>query len=406
MVAVRARLPYIRSSGYYRPFPPNNNQIMYEFAPLSSNNKHGGLQQHLHDQQDSTKTRATRDLEWREFDAFISGTDEPSCADLRRMWRLAKQLQQKALESNEISQQMHHNPFTASFKAENQKSSSPKSSSQSHHQSSRKKTKFSKSTSPEVEDPLEQSSDTSSTSVKQSRDRTSSSDIVYGVIKTHTSPQQEALPQVRDPTKEILRGLWGSSDYSSSRRGGGGGRRPPYHQYGRIQTHERPDSVVTPASPFQKLQTELYGPRRTGNTKDASENTSTYGTVHRFSPKTASSRVSTSSKLDQIRSMLNQESPISDNDNEISASSSSSPSKNAFDRIREKLMNTRVRERFRTARERNLRKKGSKKRRRNAEEVALIKERLLNNYIVSLPNYARSIDAAVSIYNLMSSVGV
>ena len=134
MVAVRARLPYIRSSGYYRPFPPNNNQIMYEFAPLSSNNKHGGLQQHLHDQQDSTKTRATRDLEWREFDAFISGTDEPSCADLRRMWRLAKQLQQKALESNEISQQMHHNPFTASFKAENQKSSSPKSSSQSHHQ--------------------------------------------------------------------------------------------------------------------------------------------------------------------------------------------------------------------------------------------------------------------------------
>ena len=177
------------------------------------------------------------------------------------------------------------------------------------------------------------------------------------------------MPQVRDPTKEILRGLWGSSDYSSSRRGGGGGRRPPYHQYGRIQTHERPDSVVTPASPFQKLQTELYGPRRTGNTKDASENTSTYGTVHRFSPKTASSRVSTSSKLDQIRSMLNQESPISDNDNEISASSSSSPSKNAFDRIREKLMNTRVRERFRTARERNLRKKGSKKRRRNVSHT-------------------------------------
>ena len=29
--------------------------------------------------------------------------------------------------------------------------------------------------------------------------------------------------------------------------------------------------------------------------------------------------------------------------------------------------------------------------------MALIKERLLNNYIVSLPTYARSIDAAVSI---------
>ena len=189
------------------------------------------------------------------------------------------------------------------------------------------------------------------------------------------------MPQVRDPTKEILRGLWGSSDYSSSRRGGGGGRRPPYHQYGRIQTHERPDSVVTPASPFQKLQTELYGPRRTGSTKDASENTSTYGTVHRFSPKTASSRVSTSSKLDQIRSMLNQESPISDNDNEISGSSSS-PSKNAFDRIREKLMNTRVRERFRTARERNLRKKGSKKRRRNVSYTFT-----LLSFIISMNEY-------------------
>ena len=207
-----------------------------------------------------------------------------------------------------------------------------------------------------MEDPLEQSSDTSSTSVKQSRDRTSDTATVYGVVKTH-APAQQALPQVRDPTKEILRGLWGSD--SSSRRG----RRPPY-QYGRIQTHARPDSVVTPASPFQKLQTELYGPRRTGNTNEVSENTSSYGTVHRFSPKTASSS-SRVSKLDRIRSMLNQESPSDE---------MTSPSKNAFDRIREKLMNTRVRERFRTARERNLRKKGSKKRRRNVSHTTFINQ--------------------------------
>merc|ERR1712226_1522709 len=76
--------------------------------------------------------------------------------------------------------------------------------------------------------------------------------------------------------------------------------------------------------------------------------------------------------------MLNQESPISDNDNEISASSSS-PSKNAFDRIREKLMNTRVRERFRTARERNLRKKGSKKRRRNKKRRRRRKNKIKNS---------------------------
>lgn len=106
LALVTARLPYIKSSGYYSPFPPKNNQIMYEFAPLSPSPHHD----------EDTKTRNTRDLAWREFDAFISGSEEPSCADLRRMWRLAKQLQQKAIESNEISQEMHHHPFQASFK--------------------------------------------------------------------------------------------------------------------------------------------------------------------------------------------------------------------------------------------------------------------------------------------------
>ena len=55
------------------------------------------------------KSRETRDLAWREFDAFLNGEEEPSCADLRRMWRLARKLQQEAIESNEIPSEMH--PF-------------------------------------------------------------------------------------------------------------------------------------------------------------------------------------------------------------------------------------------------------------------------------------------------------
>ena len=116
---VSARMPYVKSSGYYNPFPPKANQVMYEFAPLSS-----------HDQpEDSdTKTRATRDLAWREFDAFISGTEEPSCADLRRMWRLAKELQKKALQSNDIPQEMHQHPFQAATYRAAQKEKSAKTS--------------------------------------------------------------------------------------------------------------------------------------------------------------------------------------------------------------------------------------------------------------------------------------
>ena len=61
------------------------------------------------------KSRETRDLAWREFDAFLNGEEEPSCADLRRMWRLARKLQQEAIESNEIPSEMH--PFKAASAA-------------------------------------------------------------------------------------------------------------------------------------------------------------------------------------------------------------------------------------------------------------------------------------------------
>ena len=205
---------------------------------------------------------------------------------------------------------------------------------------------------------MEQSSEKSLT--KQSRDRPSEDRNVYGIVKTHAPAQ---APQVRDPTKEILRGLWGSERSGGSRR--------PQFQYGRIQTHvQQPADPIT-KSPFQQLQTELFGSRSGSddNTKENSE--AKFGTVHRFSPKTSNSEVS---RLDRVRSILNQESDGSDS------------SQNAFDRIREKLLNTRVRERFRTSRERNLRKKGSKKRRRNVSLLShFISSPIIDSYWVAHP---------------------
>ena len=181
---------------------------------------------------------------------------------------------------------------------------------------------------------------------------------MYGIVKTHAPAR---APQVRDPTKEILRGLWGSD---SNRIGGS--RRPPF-SYGRVHTHQ--NTKPKTESPFNVLQEQLFGSRKESSERD----NNVFGTVHRFSPSSNSGEASAASidsvsRLDQVRSLLNKESKGRKGDlasTDFDLESSSSPNKNAFDRIREKLLNTRARERFHMSRERNLRRKGSKKRRRN-----------------------------------------
>ena len=72
--------------------------VIYDFSPLPQTVA-------------ESKSRETRDLAWRQFDAFLNGNEEPSCADLRRMWRLARKLHEEAIQTNEIPQEMH--PFKA-----------------------------------------------------------------------------------------------------------------------------------------------------------------------------------------------------------------------------------------------------------------------------------------------------
>jgi len=101
--------------GFYSPFPPaGGDQVVYDFSPVSddnngfqkSNSKRPKQQEQEQQQQGH---RSTRDLAWKEFDSFLSGEVEPSCEDLRKMWRLARKMQDHAIRTNEIRPELH--PF-------------------------------------------------------------------------------------------------------------------------------------------------------------------------------------------------------------------------------------------------------------------------------------------------------
>ena len=222
-----------------------------------------------------------------------------------------------------------------------------------------------------------------------------SSPEVYGIVKTHAPPQ---APQVRDPTKEILSGLWRStssrslpsqlsqthqtspSASSSFHHTGGKKHFQPY--FGRIRTHSPSSNnqigqSSEPISKLELLRNELYGGSRPDH--KSSQQSEVYGTVHhRFNPNAAGdSGSSLDSKLDLVRSILAKEEGTEVNEE----------SKNAFDRIRDKLLNSRN-HRVRPPKERNLRRKGSKKRRRNVSIV------LLHTYNNVLTNTVRTFDVS------------
>ena len=216
------------------------------------------------------------------------------------------------------------------------------------------------------------------------------SEQVYGIVKTHAPPQ---APQVRDPTKEILSGLWRStssrslpsqlsqshqtspSASSSFHHTGGKKHFQPY--FGRIRTHSPSSNSIgqsssEPISKLELLRNELYGGSRPD--KSSHQQSEVYGTVHhRFNPNAAGSDSGSSldSKLDLVRSILAKEEGTEVNEE----------SKNAFDRIRDKLLNSRN-HRVRPPKERNLRRKGSKKRRRNVS-IVLLRTYLPNNILIN-----------------------
>jgi len=265
-----ARLPYVKSSGYYSPFPPKSDRVIYEFSPLISD------ESKFNPHTDESKSRETRDLAWRQFDAFLNGESEPSCADLKRMWRLARKLQSQAGQSASAP--------SGSYATVSEK--------------------------PDQEGPQ--------ISKELQRKKFADDEHIYGKVRTHAPPPK--APQVRDPTKEILSGFWKSNN-----------------KFGRVQTHEAHEAPKL--SQFQVLRNKILG-----NSVEASESP-VYGTVHRFKPDQVPG---SGSRFDLVRSILARE----------EGSQVHEESKDAYDRIRDRLLGTR-------SRSRSLRRRGSKKRRRN-----------------------------------------
>lgn len=90
--------------GPYSPYPPPKDQLShYEFTPIEAQGQ----------AQPGAKSRATRDLTWRDnLDAYLAGSKEPSCEDLREMWHVARELNSKGSMQHDL-------PFMAFSETQN-----------------------------------------------------------------------------------------------------------------------------------------------------------------------------------------------------------------------------------------------------------------------------------------------
>ena len=406
--------------GYYDPFPPKN-QVLYNFSPISeshdnnfydektrsskykysmsqgkkkdsenkSYNSYNIIQNNKEKDRNSKnrKDREIRDLSWREFDVFLRGDAEPSCAELRKMWNLARKLQKSEKGSNlksgndHIAYHHHKSGRSTHFKKHGKYSSERDinsvattdkklSPTDNNVDLSNAKNDSNLNTMSQLNDNNYNSSSTMShisndhntfsNSRITSSNKSSSNEDVYGIIKTHhhvpvlpttpnpansnTSPTSRYNTfRVRDPAKEIF-GMFKQRSKSLRNRQRKQHNNRKYH-YGKVQL-ETPKNK--PTSYLDLLQRKLYGTR-----DEASSNNDVYGVVNQF----ASSDRSQSS-YDQVRELLASQARSQDDDLQLH------PGESAFDRIRDKLMKTRARDKIHVPKS-YLRRLRSKKRRQN-----------------------------------------
>ena len=209
----------------------------------------------------------------------------------------------------------------------------------------------------------------SASSSQKGADRDAEDGAVYGVVRTHApaAPPPNAI-RVRDPAKDLFGMMHGGS-------GAAGGHRFSAPIFGRHSYHQKPGQRPNSGSSFDQLRSELYGKERGANGDKLGQHS--YG-VLRHSPPAPhpTPKPAVGPSFDVVRNILlkeQQSETNKNNDNDqtsasltgSSSSKASSASSNAFDRIRAKLMSTRLREKLQNAHRRGLRRKGSRKRRRN-----------------------------------------
>ena len=185
--------------------------------------------------------------------------------------------------------------------------------------------------------------------------------VVYGIVRTHAPPEPPPNAiRVHDPAKDIL-GMLGSRPRASGHR-----HRFSSPTYGRVNTHK-----THPKSHFDILRKEVYKDRdaenkgqqgQQGQQKQDSKGKpgdQNYGVVHYYAPANPTQKpMGIDALFQSVKS--------NDKDSHNNVKSSSAPS--AFDRIRAKLMNTKLRTKLQNAHRRGLRRKGSRKRRRNVSK--------------------------------------
>ena len=423
--------------GYYNPFPPKN-QVLYNFSPISDTNEnniinektktlknkynisHGrkkdnennsyNIIRNTNDKSQNPKYgkyREIRDLSWREFDVFLRGDAEPSCAELRQMWNLARKLQKTGSNQkpgNEHLSFHHHKSGKNSHYKKHGKSTSErdinsvattdKKLSPTDYNvdilsvnnnsgvnaplsndkvvinpiSSQKTSSNYNSTSSMRHNPINNKTVDSGSSTSSSS--SSLDEDVYGIIKTHhhvpvlpttpnpaksnTSPTSRYNTfRVRDPAKEIF-GMFKQRSKSLRNRQRKQHNNRKYH-YGKVQL-ETPKNK--PSSYLDLLQRKLYG---TTNQEQISSNNDVYGVVNQYA---SSSSDRSQSSYDKVRELLEGQGRSQGYEGDLQLH----PGESAFDRIRDRLMKTRARDKL-SAPKSYLRRLRSKKRRQNVSMV-------------------------------------
>ena len=304
--------------GFYNPFPPQHDQVLYNFAPANHDSR---LDQMDSGSSSSSKSRETRDLAWREFDHFMRGDEEPSCADLRKMWKLAKTLQKLGHRDREAKGSVVQ------------------------------VRDLSKEPAPEA--PQQE---------------------VYGVLREEVattpvprSTQYNTL-RVRDPAKEII-GLL--KQRSAVRRRQKLLRQRQQEQeevYGKVEY--QPPASKPPPSYLQFLQQELYGP---GSMSLASSKSDpVYGVVRHYS------QPSMASSYDKVRDLVSKDRASGPEEDLLKSGE-------AFQIIRSQLMGNRAGRQTSGGAQKSFRRKSdSKKRRRHVSSILLWSQKKFNHSWPSL----------------------
>ena len=307
--------------GFYSPYPPPApaDQVIYDFAPVSRNGNSGTGSGSGH--------RSTRDLAWKaDFEAFLDGTRDPTCRELREMWEYAKAVQRKSGGPGAIDLR----PFISFSPLENrggerERSRSGGGGGVSQKEVSVEGSKFRSSSTDR------RRMSTPNTPTRRKPKPAGGEDHVYGVVRTHAPKPDFKNPlHVRDPAKEI----YGLLNKQSSSSGGDDDN----DVFGAVRTHTSSAESNRPGSYIELLEKELYGDKP-GKSASSDSGESVFGKVRYEMPDGKAGDDASTASFDKVRALV---AANRKQQKEKGGDEDATPREGQFDLIRQRLMNTRL----------------------------------------------------------------